>query len=582
MLLVATYKYNPIFPSVMKNQLIAGILNNIADILELQEIQFKPQAYRKAAMSIASLPEDIEDIYKKGELENIPGVGKHIAEKIIEILETGKLKYYEKLKKQVKINVEELNLIPSLGPKKIKTLYQKLGIKDLKSLQDAIKKGKIKELEGFGEKTEQQLAENIEVVKNRPKRFLYAQAIPIVNSIIKQMEKQVKNIEVAGSFRRGKETVGDLDFLAVSADPEKAMKAFTAMKDVKKVLAKGLTKSSIILSNGMQVDLRVVKEKEFGSALMYFIGNKQHNVELRKLALKKGLTLSEYGLFKLKGKKWVAGRTEEEIYQKLGLDYIEPEIRGNMGEIEAALKKKLPTLITKKDVKGQFHNHSTWSDGDSSLLEMAQRAEELKMKFISFNDHFGPIGITNPLTEKRLKDYLKEIEKVQKKVGLKVFSGVEIDILKDGTLPLPASRLKQLDVVIASVHISTRMDSSVMTKRVCSALENYPINILGHPTDRLLNEREPLRLNLEKVFQTCKQQDVFLEINGSPRRMDLSGENVQAAKKNGCSFALSSDAHDASQLSGSLALQLARRGWAEKKDVLNCWSLPKIEKALEK
>ncbi|MDP3698233.1 MAG: DNA polymerase/3'-5' exonuclease PolX [Nanoarchaeota archaeon] len=569
----------------MKNQLIVKILNNIADILELQEVEFKPVAYRRAAQSVESLSEAIEDVYEKGKLEDIPGVGRHIGEKIAEIIETGKLKYYEKLKREVKIDVEALNEIPSLGPKKIKMLYQKLGVRDVKDLEKALKQHKVRGLEGFGEKTEETLLHGIELLKKRPSRFLYIHALPIVEMITKNLQRNdfVKRVEIAGSFRRGKETVGDLDFLVVSSQPKKVMGVFTGMKEVKEVLAKGETKSSVRLSNGLQVDLRVVAKKEYGAALLYFIGSKEHNVELRKLALKKGWTLNEYGLTKLKDKKWVAGRTQDEIYQKLGLRFIEPELRENRGEIEASRQNKLPALITAKDIKGVFHNHTIWSDGNNTLLEMAQKAEELKLKFISFNDHFGHIGITNPLTEKRLGKYLQEIDKVQKKVGIKIFSGVEIDILKDGKLPLSPAKLRDLDVVVASVHVAITMKEKEMTKRVCDALNNYPVNILGHPLDRLLQEREALALNLDKVFETAQKNNAFMEINSSPKRMDLPGELVKSGVDAGCKFALSTDAHDVSHLAFyPLGVNMARRGWVGQKHLLNCWSLGKIEKALQK
>ena len=569
----------------MKNQLIVKILNNIADILELQEVEFKPIAYRRAAQSIESLSEDIADIYERGELEEIPGVGRHIGEKIAEIIETGKLKYYEKLKKEVKIDVEGLNEIPSLGPKKIKVLYTKLGVKDIKDLEKVLKQHKVRELEGFGEKTEETLLHGIELLKKRPSRFLYIHAMPMVEIISETLKKHdfVKKVEIAGSFRRGKETVGDLDFLVVSSQPKKVMDVFTKMKDVTEVLAKGETKSSVRLSNGMQVDLRVVHEKEYGAALLYFIGSKDHNVELRKVALKHGWTLNEYGLTTLNGNKWIAGRTQEEIYEKLGLRFIEPELRENKGEFEAARLGKLPALITAKDIKGVFHNHTTWSDGNNSHLEMAQKAEELGFEFMSFNDHFGHIGITNPLTEKRLGKYLQEIDKVQKKVGFKVFTGVEIDILKDGTLPLSQAKLRKLDVVIASVHVAINMKEKEMTKRVCDALSNYPVNILGHPLDRKLQEREPIALNLDKVFDAARARNVFMEINGSPKRMDLPGELVKAGVDAGCRFALSTDAHDVSHLAFyPLAVNMARRGWIEQKHLLNTWSFGKIEKALQK
>ena len=569
----------------MKNQLIVKILNNIADILELQEVAFKPVAYRRAAQSIESLSEDIEEIYKRKELEEIPGVGKNIAEKITEIIENGKLKYYEELKKEIKVDVEGLNQIPNLGPKKIKVLYQKLGVKSMVDLEKVLKQHKVRELEGFGEKTEETLLRGIELLKKRPVRFLYVQTLPMVEMITKILEKHdfVSKVEIAGSYRRGKETIGDLDFLVVSAHPGKVMDLFTSMKEVKEVLAKGGTKSSVRLSNGIQVDLRVVNEKEYGAALLYFIGSKEHNIELRKLALKKGWTLNEYGLSTLKDRKWIAGKTQEEIYQKLGLAFIEPELRENKGEIQAAREGKLPALITAKDIKGVFHNHTTWSDGNNSLLEMAQKAEELKLKYISFNDHFGHVGITNPLTEKRLTKYLQEIEKVQKKVGIKIFTGVEIDILKDGSLPLTAAKLRKLDVVISSVHVAINMNEKEMTKRVCAALSNYPINILGHPLDRKLQEREPLALNLDKVFETAKNNEVFIEINSSPRRMDLPGELIKAGLDAGSKFALSTDAHNVLHLPYyTLGLNMARRGWIQKKNLLNSWTMDKIVRALQK
>jgi len=572
----------------MKNQEVVRILSGIADILEIQEVQFKPQAYRKAAIVIESLAEDVEDIYRLkgiGGLEEISGVGEHIAAKIEEIIKTGKLQYYEALKKEIDVDIESLNAISGLGPKKIKILYQRLNVRTVADLERVLKSHKVRELEGFGEKTEEVLLQSIEFFKTKPKRFLYAQAVPVVAMIYRELGKYdfVDKLEVAGSFVRGKETVGDLDFLVVSRESTRVMEAFVKLPDVKEVLVRGNTKSSIRLANGLQIDLRVVGSKEFGSAMNYFIGNKEHNVALRKLALSRGLTLSEYGLFRLKGKKWVAGRSEDEIYQKLGLSFIDPALRENHGEIEAARIGALPTLVKPSDVNGVFHNHSHWSDGNNTLLLMAQRAEELGFKFISFNDHFGPIGITNPLNEKRLLGYLKEIEGVRKKVGIRVFSGVEVDILKDGSLPLSPSLLKKLDVVIASVHLSMKMPEPAMTRRICSAMEKYPIHILGHLTNRLLNTREGVALNYEKVFETAATQGVFLEINALPQRMELQGEQIKQAKERGCLFALGTDAHDVNHLPFyTFGVNMARRGWLEKKDLLNCWSLPKIEKALRK
>ena len=422
----------------MKNLEIVKILNNIADILEIQGVEFKPNAYRRAARSIEGLAEDIAEVAERGELQNIPGVGESIAEKIDEYIKTGRLRYYEQLKKQMKIDVEALNNIPTLGPKKIKLLYEKLRIRNVQDLKKALAAKELQKLPGFGEETVKNLQKGIELLEKRPLHFLYAQALPMALDIAKKLRQSraVEKVEVAGSFRRGKETVGDLDFLAISKKPEEVMQRFTTLPDIDTVLAKGTTRGSVRFKSGLQADLRVLKEKEFGSALLYFTGSKDHNIELRKLALSKQWTLSEYGLFTLNEKKWLAGGTEEELYKKLGLSFIEPELRENTGEIAAAQRKALPKLITAKDVQGMFHNHTTWSDGNASILEMAKKAEELKFRFISFNDHYGHIGITNPLNERRLSTYVKAIEQAQKKTNVRLFSRGEIDIHKDCSLPL--------------------------------------------------------------------------------------------------------------------------------------------------
>jgi len=569
----------------MKNLALAQILYEIADLLGLQEEKFKPQAYRNAARSIETLSEDIEKLYREDKLQTIPGVGEHIAQRIQEFLETGKIDYHSKLKKIIGIDVENLMRIPNLGPKRIKILHQKLHIKTIDDLEKALKAGKVSKLQGFGQETEKHLLKGIEQIRANPRRWPYAQALPLVNEIIAYFKtcKAVDKIEVGGSFRRGKETIGDLDFLAISSKPEQVTKHFIKFPDVKEVLSSGKTKTSVLLNSNIQVDLRIVAPKEFGSALLYFIGNKEHNIEIRKLALSKGYTLSEYGLFKLKDKSWVAGRTEQEVYDKLGLKYIPPELRENMGELKASQQNQLPNLITEKDIQGVFHNHSTWSDGGNTLLEMAQKAEQLGFKFISFNDHYSRLGIINPLNEKRLDSYLKEIAKVQKKVKIKILSGIEIDIQKDGSLDLPIEKLKKLDVIIASVHTSLDLPEAEMTKRICYALENYPINILGHPTDIQFNERPPINVNLKKVFAVAKKRNLFLEINASPARMDLSGTYVKAAIDSGCKVVISIDGHDISHLDNIyLGVLCARRGWAEKKDVLNCWNIDKIISALKK
>lgn len=571
----------------MKNFELAQILYQIADILELQEVQFKPRTYQKAAQTIEALSEDIGTIYQKGgvkALEELPGIGQSIALKIEEFIKTGKIKYYQELKKQIPINLEELSQIPGLGPKKIRLLYQKLKIKNLKDLEKAIKQKKLRDLPSLGELTEENLQKGIEFAKKKTSRLLLGYAYPLAQEIRTYLLKApgVSRVEIAGSFRRGQETIGDLDILALSSQPQKAMAAFIRMPDVKEVLAKGSTKSVIRLSNNLEVDLRVLKEKEFGSALLYFTGNKQHNIAIRKIALKKGWTLSEYGLFNLKTKKLIASRTEEEIYQKLGLQFIPPELRNNTGEIEAALKNKLPPLVSFLDIRADFQMHSRWSDGANSIREMAEQAARNGLKVIALTDHIGNLGVTNSLKRKRFENYLKEIDKINRQSDITILKGAEIDIGKEGRLVVSQEMLKKLDIVLAAVHLGYKGSEEEQTKRVCYALENYPIDVLAHPTGRKINEREPLSLNMEKLFETAKQTNTFLEINGMPERMDLKDNYIRAAKEIGCRFSLGSDAHSASQLAClKFSVINARRGWLEKKDTLNTYPLVKIRKILK-
>lgn len=569
-----------------KNTDIAKILYQIADLLEIQNVQWKPQAYRKAAQSVESCSEDIATLVKEKRLHELPGVGEHIAEKIEELVKTGKLAYLEKLKKEVPIDVEGLYKIEGLGPKTIKRLYQQLKVKTVEDLKKVAEAGKLKKLEGFAEKKQQQIKEGIEkLAKRGPERILLGTAMPIADDIVAMLRKVpgTQEVTVAGSYRRGKETVGDIDILIVSTNPSKVMDAFVSMNDVEKILAHGETKSSVRLQNGVQVDARVVKKEQYGSALQYFTGSKEHSIALRKIALKKGLTLSEYGLFTVKGDRLVASKTEEEVYQKLGLQYIPPEMRESRGEIELAMKRKIPSLIEERDIHGDFQTQTTWSDGAHSIEEMAKKSQEFGWKFITITDHVGAVGIAHPLDEKRLQKQAAEIDKLNKKLDIHIFKGAEIDIMKNGALALSKKACKQLDVVLASVHSAFRMPSSEMTKRICSALTDFPVHILGHPTGRLINRREPLEFNVEKVFETAKENNVFLEINGQPSRMDLSDVHVQTAREIGCSFVVSSDAHSKEQLEYvKFGVINARRGWLEKRHVLNTRSVKEIEKVLGK
>lgn len=569
-----------------KNNDVAKILYEIADLLEIQNVQWKPQAYRKAAQTVESLAEDISVVAKEGRLADLPGIGEHIAKKIEEMVKSGKLAYFEKLKKEIPIDIESLFQIEGLGPKKIKFLYQKLHVRTVEDLQDAAEQGKLRKLHGFGEKTEQHILQSIERLQKRgPARIILGMAVPIAEEIVKNLKavKGVQEVTVAGSYRRGKETIGDIDILIAGTNAKSAMNAFVKLSGVAAVLAHGATKSSIRLENGIQVDVRVVEKNQYGSALQYFTGSKEHSVALRKLALKKGLTLSEYGLSTLKGKKVVASKTEEEIYQKLGLQYIPPEMRENKGEIELAQKKMIPPLVELKDINGDFQSQTIWSDGAHSIEEMARKGQELGWEFITITDHVGAIGIANPLDEKRLQKQAAEIDKLNKKLDVHIFKGAEIDITKTGALALSKNACKQLDVVLASVHSAFRMSSAEMTKRLCTAFKNYPTHIFGHPTSRLINKRDGIVFDVEKVFETAKELGVFLEINGQPSRMDLSDVHVHTAREIGCNFVISSDAHSKDQLEYlNYGVLTARRGWLEKKHVLNTRSVKEIEKAFKK
>jgi len=572
----------------MKNLEVAKVLYAIAEILEMKGEDFKPRAYQKAARSIESMSEDVEELYKKGKLKDIPGVGEHIALKIEELIKTGKLKYYEDLKKEMPVNVEELSGVAGLGPKRIMVLYKKLGVKNLKDLKKAAEEHKIQKLEGFGEKVEEEILEGIEFVKKKSGRFLLGYIMPEAEEIKNYLSelKSVKQIEIAGSYRRRRETIGDIDILVTSNKPNEVISRFISMKDIDSVLAKGVTRSTIRLKTGLQVDVRVLKDSEYGSALQYFTGSKDHNIELRKIALKKGLTLSEYGLFKLRDNKLVAGKTEEEVYKKLGLDYIPPEIRENKGELVAASNGKLPKLIEEKDVVADLHMHSTWSEGGNTIDEMVVAALKAGRKVIAITDHVGQIGVTNPLDEKRLIQQAKFIDKLNKsyeKQGLRILKGAEVDILKNGRLALSRAAQAKLDIVLGSVHLATKMPAKEMTARIVKALENDRVHVLAHPTGRLLNEREPYAYDFARVCEAAKANDVFMEINAFPDRMDLSGENVRTAKEIGCKFSIGTDAHSIEHLKFlKFGVYMARRGWLERKDVLNAWSVKEIERSLRR
>jgi DNA polymerase (family 10) len=571
----------------MKNQEIAQIFYNIADILEIQNVQWKPIAYRKAARALESLSEPIEDIFKEGgikALEEIPGIGEGLAKKIIQYIETGKIDEYEKLKKTLPKGLLDLMKVQGIGPKKAQMLYKKLDIKSIKDLENAAKKHLIQKLETFKEKTEENILKGIELFKQKKERMLLGIALPQAREIISRLEKVegVQHVETAGSLRRMKETIGDIDILVTSKHPKSVMGAFVKMPSVKRILAEGETKSAVILKTDLQVDVRVLEPSSFGSALQYFTGNKDHNIKLRTIAIKKGFKLSEYGLFNKKGDK-VAGKTEEEVYKRLGLSYIEPELREDTGEIEAAMKGQLPRLITAKDIRGDLHVHTKASDGVNTVKEIAEFCKELGYEYVCIADHSKSTTIAHGLTDKQVEKQIEEVRKLDKTIkGIKILMGTEVDILEDGRLDFPDHILKKMDVVTASIHKKFKMSKEKMTERIIKAMSNDNVDIIGHPTGGLIGEREGYDLNFEKVFQAAKNTKTALEVNSQLKRLDLNGPLVKEAKNYGVKFAVCTDAHSLTQLNFmELGVAMARRGWCEKKDVVNTLSLKDLLKQLE-
>ena len=564
----------------MKNHEVAELLNEIADLLEIQDIQFKPRAYRKAAFVIDGLSEDIEEIWKKNKLDDIPAVGEGIAKKISDFPEHGTSSYLEKLKKQVPVDIEELGKIEGLGPKTIMKLYKKLNVKNIKDLEKAAKQHKIQKIEGLGHTVEENILKSIEFAKLSGKRFLLGYALDVAREIKNRLSNlnDVSKVEIAGSLRRKKETIGDIDILATSKNPEKVMDFFTSMENVADVIAKGSTKSMVRLKEGLQADVRVISEKNYGAALLYFTGNKQHNITLRKIAIKKGLKLSEYGLFDKKSNKMLAGKTEEECYKKLGLAYIEPEIREDEGEIEVAEKNKLPKLMGYKDLKGDLQMHTKWSDGSNTIMEMANAAKKLGFEYICITDHTGNLKIANALDEKRIKKQRKEIDKANQQLkNFTILHGTEVNIKDNGTLDMKDRVLKEFDIVLAAIHSGFKNSKEKITQRLIKAMENEHIDIIAHPFGRLINERPAYEMDFDKVLEKASQTNTILEINAYPDRLDLNDVNVRAAIKACIKLSIGTDAHEASELRYyELGIATARRGWAEKKDIINTYSVKEM------
>jgi len=569
----------------MKNQLVSDILYQIADLLDLKgEIFFKTRAYRQAAQTIEVLDEDIELVSKENRLQDIPGIGEALAKKIKEIVETGKLEYFEKLKKEIPEELLKMLDISGLGPKRVAALYNNLKIKTIDELRRACIDGKLRNLEGFGELLEQNILRGIQVMESTSGRALLHIAYEDGENYLSYLKKnnKIKRLSVAGSLRRRKETIGDIDILASSDSPDKVMDYFVKYKEVQRVLLKGSTKTSVVLKDNLQIDIRVVKDESFGAALQYFTGSKEHNVKMRSIAIKKGFKLNEYGLFDKKSDRYIVGKNEEEIYKKLDLDYIEPEMRENRGEIELASNGKLPKLISYNEIKGDLHVHSNYSDGLESIDSIARHCKKIGYGYVGISDHSQSLKVAHGLSEERIVKKIDEIKNINKKIpNFRVLCGTECDIKPDGSLDYSDKTLKIFDFVCAAIHSSFKMSLKDATNRIVKAMENSFVDCIAHPTCRLMGRREPFELDMEKIFDIAKETNTYLEINSFPDRLDLNDLNVKQAKDKGVKFVINTDAHNLHHLSFiKFGIATARRGWLEKKDVINTKPLKEIEKIL--
>lgn len=569
----------------MKNIEIAEIFREIAKILEIKgDNPFRIRAYERAAQNIEGLSEDIENFIKEDRLSEIPGIGKDLESKIKEHVETGKVKAYENLKKSIPAGLLELLNIPSVGPKTAKLLYEKLKIKDISDLQVAIKKNKLTGIFGIKEKTIENILKGIEVFKRGKERMTLAQAALLADEFLQPLGKlpEVKTISSAGSLRRQKETVRDIDILVISDNPKKIMKSFVNSPGVRDILAEGETKSSIRTKDDVQVDCRVVEDKSFGAALLYFTGSKNFNIKIRQLAIKKGLKVNEYGVFKKD--KFVCGKTETEIFKLLGMPYIEPELREDTGEIELALKNKLPKLIGLKDLKGDLHTHSKWSDGGNSIEEIAQAAKAMGYSYIAITDHSQSLKVAGGMSIDELKKKKAEVDKVNKSLkNFTVLYGTEVEIDSEGRIDYPDSVLKEFDVVVAAIHTGFKQSKERLTKRLIRACENKYVHIIAHPTGRLWGTREAYDIDFDKVLKAAKQTNTHLEINAFPQRLDLNDLHSRRAKDMGVKLVISTDSHTTEQLQVvKFGIAVARRGWISKEDVINTLSLEKLLKEIKK
>lgn len=567
----------------MKNDQIAKKLKEISRYLEIEDKGHRSFAYRRASDSVLNFQKEIAKIYKKEgkkEITKISGIGDSIADIIEELILTGEVEYLKILKKRNPIDLEDLLKVEGLGPKKIKKLYDSLEIKNIKDLTEKLKEGKIAELDGFGKKTEENILKSINFLKEDEGKWALGEVIPVAEEIFEKMKeiKQVKKINFAGSLRRNKEIIGDIDILISASKVEPIMDTFTSLPNVAKVINSGNTKSSIKTKEGINADLRVVGKTSFGSALQYFTGSREHNISLRKIAIQKGFKLNEYGLFK-EGKK-VAGKNEKEIYRSLGLNFIPPELRENRGEIEKAKEDDFSALCRVDDLRGDLHIHSSWNGGVNSIEEIVREAEKMGYDYLGIADHTQFLRIENGLTEEDLEKQKEEIKEIDSKIT--ILQGCEANIMKDGSLDISDEALKKLDYVIAGIHSGFKMTGEEITERIIKAIKHPEVNIISHPTGRLIKKREEIPLNFDRILKTAKKENVALEINSSPARLDLNDINVRKAVEAGVKMIVNSDTHQKDQMKNiKYGVAQARRGWAKKEDIINSYDLKKLQRFLE-
>ncbi len=572
----------------MTNNLkIAEIFNQIAEILEVQaENPFRIRAYRRAAQNIEALSEDVGEIAKRDELTDIPSVGADLAGKIREFIGTGKVAFFEGLKKKVSPAFLKLIDIPGIGPKTAKTLVNKLKIKSINDLESKAKAHKLSSIPGIRRKTEENILKGIQIVRKGKERVSLGLALPMAEEIVLALKNasQINQIAACGSLRRRKETIRDIDILITTTSPVDVMNTFIKLPFIKRVLAHGPTKSSAITKEDMQVDVRAVEPRSFGAALLYFTGSKEHNIRLREAAVKKGLKINEYGVFSVKTNKRLGGETEEEIYRVLRLRFIPPELREDRGEIKAALENKLPHLVELTDIKGDFHVHTKASDGSDSIDDLVRAAIRRGYKYLAITDHSQTLAVAGGLKERELLNQVKNIKNINKKLkDFRVMAGAEVDILDDGSLDFKDEVLSELDIVVAAIHSGFKQSKEKLTKRIIKAMQNRYVNIIAHPTGRLMGSRDAYAVDMDEVFKAARDTNTALEINSFPSRLDLDDTSARRAGSMGVVLAIGTDTHHVDQLDNmKYGLSVARRGWLEKKNILNCFNAEEVLRRLKK